>query len=87
VCFVLTWVSETKVLKQLVRDHIDPKRDLGHSDRHGKKKEGEEKSEAQSEAQEAKPASAAKVQGETTEIPTRGPILRNTEGKICEDCS
>ena len=30
-------VTETKVLKQLVRDHIDPKRDLGHSDKHGKK--------------------------------------------------
>jgi hypothetical protein len=27
------------VLKQLVRDHIDPSRDLGHSDKHGKKKE------------------------------------------------
>ena len=24
---------EAKVLKQLVRDHIDPDRDLGHSDR------------------------------------------------------
>jgi selenoprotein W-related protein len=24
---------EAKVLKQLVRDHIDPERDLGHSDR------------------------------------------------------
>jgi hypothetical protein len=31
-------VAETKVLKQLVRDHIDPERDLGHSDKHGKKK-------------------------------------------------
>ncbi|KAF2007525.1 hypothetical protein P154DRAFT_454350 [Amniculicola lignicola CBS 123094] len=28
---------ETKVLKQLIRDHIDPKKDLGHSDRGGKK--------------------------------------------------
>ncbi|KAF2643336.1 hypothetical protein P280DRAFT_250191 [Massarina eburnea CBS 473.64] len=32
---------ETKVLKQRVRDHIDPKRDLGHSDRGGKKKSEE----------------------------------------------
>ena len=30
--------AETKVLKQRVRDHIDPNRDLGHSDKHGKKK-------------------------------------------------
>jgi hypothetical protein len=28
---------ETKVLKQRVRDHIDPGRDLGHSDVGGKK--------------------------------------------------
>ncbi|KAL5390945.1 hypothetical protein DPSP01_001442 [Paraphaeosphaeria sporulosa] len=36
---------ETKVLKQRVRDRIDPKRDLGHSDVGGKKgrKEGEGK--------------------------------------------
>ena len=26
------------MLKQLVRDHIDPGRDLGHSDKGGKKK-------------------------------------------------
>ncbi|KAF3039091.1 hypothetical protein E8E11_000864 [Didymella keratinophila] len=30
---------ETKVLKQRVRDHIDPKKDLGHSDVNGKKKD------------------------------------------------
>jgi hypothetical protein len=29
---------ETKVLKQLLRDHLQPQRDLGHSDRGGKKK-------------------------------------------------
>lgn len=28
---------ETKVLKQRVRDHIEPKKDLGHSDVGGKK--------------------------------------------------
>jgi hypothetical protein len=27
---------ETKVLKQRVRDHLDPQRHLGHSDTHGK---------------------------------------------------
>jgi hypothetical protein len=35
------------VLKQRVRDYIDPDRDLGHSDKHGKKKE--EQSEKKSE--------------------------------------
>lgn len=29
---------ETKVLKQLVRDRIEPAKDLGHSDKHGKTK-------------------------------------------------
>ena len=33
--------AETKVLKQRVRDYIDPGKDLGHSDRHGKKKSEE----------------------------------------------
>jgi len=28
--------TETKVLKQLVRDYIQPEKDLGHSDKHGK---------------------------------------------------
>jgi hypothetical protein len=39
-------IAETKVLKQLVRDHIDPKKDLGHSDRHGKKKTNDEPADA-----------------------------------------
>lgn len=53
--------AETKVLKQRVRDHIDPGKNLGHSDVHGKKKaitsedKQEDKSEDKFEAkQEAK---------------------------------
>jgi hypothetical protein len=42
---------ETKVLKQLVRDHIDPNRDLGHSDKHGKKKEEKTETGIQHQAQ------------------------------------
>lgn len=29
-------ISETKVLKQKIRDCIEPEKDLGHSDKHGK---------------------------------------------------
>ena len=39
---LLTQGPETKVLKQRVRDHIDPSRDLGHSDKGGKKKKAVE---------------------------------------------
>jgi hypothetical protein len=66
--------AETKVLKQLVRDHIDPNRDLGHSDKHGKKKavSTEATNQSESQAQESidKPAE----------------VKRNPDGTICEDC-
>jgi predicted Rdx family selenoprotein len=64
-------VIETKVLKQLVRDHIDPERDLGHSDTHGKKKAVEQSGE-----QEAKKGEAS----EGVEV------KRNPDGTVCEDC-
>ncbi|KAF2031226.1 hypothetical protein EK21DRAFT_63476 [Setomelanomma holmii] len=63
---------ETKVLKQLVRDHIDPTRDLGHSDKHRKKKE--EKSEGKSEDEK----NSEKSEGVE--------VKRNPDGTICEDC-
>lgn len=54
---------ETKVLKQLVRDRLQPDRDLGHSDRHGKKQavptnDGNEpqKASADSKPDASKPA-------------------------------
>ncbi|KAG9189688.1 hypothetical protein G6011_06556 [Alternaria panax] len=62
---------ETKVLKQLVRDHVDPNRDLGHSDKHGKKKEEKTESEAKKE------------QGQTSE---GAEVKRNPDGSVCEDC-
>ncbi|CAA9965526.1 Selenoprotein W family protein [Pyrenophora teres f. maculata] len=64
---------ETKVLKQRVRDHIDPNRDLGHSDKHGKKKEDkvEEKKEEQGQ----------KELNEGVEV------KRNPDGSVCEDCN
>jgi len=62
---------ETKVLKQRVRDHIDPNRDLGHSDKHGKKKE--EKSEEKEE------------QGQNA-LSEGVEVKRNPDGTVCEDC-
>ncbi|KAF1832727.1 hypothetical protein BDW02DRAFT_502323 [Decorospora gaudefroyi] len=64
---------ETKVLKQRVRDHIDPSRDLGHSDKHGKKK-AVEKNEEQEGKQEQRDAGAAVE------------VKRNPDGTVCEDC-
>jgi hypothetical protein len=67
-------VTETKVLKQRVRDHIDPSRDLGHSDKHGKQKPVEQSGE-----QEAK-------QEEQKEPDDGVEVKRNPDGTICEDC-
>jgi hypothetical protein len=62
------------VLKQLVRDHIDPSRDLGHSDKHGKKKEDKAKAKREDDQQEAN-------------VATQGAdVKRNPDGTICEDC-
>jgi hypothetical protein len=65
------------VLKQKVRDCIDPSRDLGHSDKHGKKKEEKtvEEETTKVEAKEEKPEKNEGVE-----------IQRNLDGTICEDC-
>ncbi|KAH8723961.1 selT/selW/selH seleno protein domain-containing protein [Phaeosphaeriaceae sp. PMI808] len=72
---------ETKVLKQLVRDCIDPTRDLGHSDKHGKKKAEEkgqrgEKGETLGQAENR----------EQESVETAASVKRNPDGTICEDC-
>jgi hypothetical protein len=61
------------VLKQRVRDHIDPDKDLGHSDTHGKKKKtidegkGEESAITKSvESADTKSAGTASVEGGDT---------------------
>ena len=69
-------VAETKVLKQLVRDHIDPNRDLGHSDKHGKKKE--EKTEEKKLESEVKQEQIQAIEGVE--------VKRNPDGTVCEDC-
>ncbi|KAI5375634.1 hypothetical protein CC77DRAFT_1090393 [Alternaria alternata] len=67
---------ETKVLKQLVRDHIDPNRDLGHSDKHGKKNENKAEDEKQN-------LEGKQEQGQTNE---GAEVKRNPDGTVCEDC-
>lgn len=66
---------ETKVLKQLVRDHIDPNKDLGHSDRGGKKKEAVKGDKVAKEEQVI-------VKEEVNEEE----VKRNPDGTVCEDC-
>jgi hypothetical protein len=69
-------VAETKVLKQLVRDHIDPNRDLGHSDKYGKKNENKAEDEKQN-------LEGKQEQGQTNE---GAEVKRNPDGTVCEDC-
>ena len=68
--------AETKVLKQRVRDHIDPNRDLGHSDKHGKKKVEEGKAEGK-----------AKEKTDEKEVSEGVEVKRNPDGTVCEDCN
>jgi hypothetical protein len=74
-----TSAAETKVLKQLLRDHIDPKRDLGHSDRHGKGKkqedEGGKKNVISTMQEEMKDPVAPAVDAR-----------KDPTSTICEDC-
>jgi hypothetical protein len=66
-------VTETKVLKQRVRDYIDPSRDLGHSDKHGKKKPVEQSGEQEAKQEHQEASEGVEVK-------------RNPDGTICEDC-
>jgi hypothetical protein len=91
---VLTRLPETKVLKQRVRDHLDPKRDLGHSDVHGKKKSSESEDipapappvGKEQAGEEAIPSSDPRAV--YVEVPTRGGGMTviKPDGTVCEDC-
>jgi hypothetical protein len=81
---------ETKVLKQLIRDIIQPGRDLGHSDRKNHKSEanGEENISNETPSVENTESNTAA----TTEEPmvktsnTVTSQLRDDAEKPCEDC-
>jgi hypothetical protein len=67
-------LAETKILKQRVRDHLDPKRDLGHSD-----------TPANSSSKQPNSVENAVA----IEIPTRqqATTMLNPDGTTCEDCA
>ncbi|KAK7565301.1 Rdx family-domain-containing protein [Phyllosticta citricarpa] len=71
---------ETKVLKQRVRDHLEPKRNLGHSDVHGK--HGAKKQE---ESKEKKDEVKSEDKKEQNSSGGAG-VKRNPDGSVCEDC-
>ncbi len=83
---------ETKVLKQMVRDRIDPKKDLGHSDVGGKKKDavktGEEAeiADVRVDGKVERAAEEAVKDLEVEDAPDGGDVKRNADGTICEDC-
>ncbi|KAF2691883.1 hypothetical protein K458DRAFT_6812 [Lentithecium fluviatile CBS 122367] len=88
---------ETKVLKQRVRDCIEPGRDLGHSDKGGKKKtdEGgkvEEGLGGEGRSEEGK-VDGNKEQGQGKKMEKKGAggegveLRRNADGTVCEDCA
>jgi len=70
---------ETKILKQRVRNHIEPEKNLGHSDTPAKAKAGTEKSAI--EASAAKPAKES--EHAATESSEGAP---SGASKDCEDC-
>jgi hypothetical protein len=83
------------VLKQRVRDHIDPKKDLGHSDVGGKKKAavatGDDKQDGTADKQTGEKTDEKKVDvaaGQLGGGADEGVELkRNADGTVCEDCA
>ena len=69
-----SYEAETKVLKQLVRDCIDPNKDLGHSDKHGKERQPEG-AEADNKPEQAQQNGKREAQ-----------VKENLDGARCEDC-
>ncbi|KAK5155887.1 hypothetical protein LTS14_005453 [Recurvomyces mirabilis] len=83
---------ETKILKRLVRDHIQPEKDLGHSDRPSSKvaKATESSAPTSSPAPGANDAlvatasaaeSSSAIMGDNNSEPTKA------DAKECEDCT
>ena len=73
---------ETKVLKQLVRDIIEPQRDLGHSDRKGHK--AAESKENGTVLKENTVLEKSKLES-TTEVNVTSQF-REVAEPACEDC-
>ncbi|KAF2671374.1 hypothetical protein BT63DRAFT_423582 [Microthyrium microscopicum] len=72
---------ETKVLKQRVRDHIDPSKNLGHSDVHGKN------TNAMPPAKSASSSAAVEESAVNTSVGAQISGSTSTQsGTECEDC-
>lgn len=84
---------ETKVLKQRVRDYIDPKKDLGHSDVGGKKKDavkiGDDArvEDVKVDGKVEKAAEDMVRDMEIEDVPDKTSVKRNPDGTVCEDCN
>ena len=64
------------MLKQLLRDHIDPKRDLGHSDRGGKNK-------AEQAGEQGKETNLKEENSDSKEKVDK----KSTGETVCTDCA
>lgn len=87
--------TETKILKQRVRNHLDPAKNLGHSDTPANKKatgsaQGEEREAvAEVPTKEEPPVENTNQQSIYVEVPSRqgaGMMVIRPDGTICEDC-
>lgn len=81
------------MLKQRVRDYIDPKRDLGHSDVGGKKKDAVEIGDnvriedVKVDGKIEKAAEDMVRDMEIEDVPDKTNVKRNLDGTVCEDCN
>lgn len=82
------------MLKQRVRDCIDPKKDLGHSDVGGKnkdalkgvEKEGQGIAEVKVDGKVERNAEEMVRDMLVEDVPEVKDVKRNPDGSICEDC-
>jgi hypothetical protein len=82
-------IVETKVLKQLVRDVIQPERDLGHSDKKGHKaKEAEKTNGSDDDKAPQTTESVQDIKQATTETTSENAASQSREvaEQACEDC-
>jgi hypothetical protein len=83
-------IVETKVLKQLVRDVIQPDRDLGHSDKKGHKAKEAEKTNGSDgdKTPQTTTESVQDVKQETSETTSENAAsqFREVAEQACEDC-
>jgi len=73
---------ETKILKQRLRDHLDPSKDLGHSDKHGK---GSTKAQPE-RPEHIKPHNLDQTDKDAAEKAVQSSVQQNPDESICETC-